>query len=319
MTCRMERLGYEKAGRCEVEGKPACRAGLKDGKRLIHAAHLSRPEHYFSVYQSCCNWDCAFCHSWRFTQRRNGTWWSPEDFVEKCLDYLETVTVFEPKDRATSYHALDLCLGCGGCVLGERHPDCPGVLNPDDIVLSPQGWGPARNIVAFTGGDLTCRPKFYIECARLLKSETDDLWLLLETNGYGLVPENLEELAAAGVDSVWLDVKAWDERVHRELTGATNEHSIEAIELVPEHGMTLEVCTLYIPGYVEADQILKVAETVAEVDKTIPFTILAYFPEYRMKVRPPTVSELKTAERLAREVAGLKNVRIGNEHVALPG
>ncbi|WP_456483642.1 radical SAM protein [Methanopyrus kandleri] len=320
MTCRMAELGYEKAERCEVGEKPACKVGLRDGKRLIHDAHLSRPEHYYSVYQSCCNWECLFCHSWRFTQRPVGTWWGPEDFVRHALEYRETVTVWEPRSRATSFHATDLCLGCGRCVtLGERPEWCPGELDPDQVVPSPQGWGPARNIVAFTGGDITCRPEFYVESIRGLKSETDDLWVLLETNGFGLVRENVEELVAAGLDAVWLDVKAWKEDVHRKLTGATNRYTLEAIELLVEHDVILEVCTLYIPGYVEADQILRIAKYVADIDRNIPFTILAYFPEYKLSVRPPKRSELETAERLAREVAGLKNVKIGNEGVALPG
>ncbi|MEO2240738.1 MAG: radical SAM protein [Euryarchaeota archaeon] len=319
MTCRMVELGYERAERCEVQGRPACRVGLRNGRRLIHDAHLSRPEHYYSVYQSCCNWECKFCHSWRFTQRPVGTWWSPEDFVERALEYRERVTVWEPRERATAFHAHDLCLGCGRCVLGERPDWCPGRVDPDDIVPSPQGWGPARNIVAFTGGDLTCRPDFYVEAIRALKRETDDLWVLLESNGFGLVREHVEELAAAGLDSVWLDIKAWDEETHRKLTGATNRYTLESVELLRDHDIVVEVCTLYIPGHVEADQILRIAHHVAQVDRDIPFTILAYFPEYKLSARPPLRSELETAERLAREVAGLRRVRIGNEHVALPG
>ncbi len=316
----MTELGYEKAGRCEVGEKPACKVGLRDEKRLIHDAHLSRPEHYYSVYQSCCNWECLFCHSWRFTQRPAGEWWGPEDFVRHALEYRKTVTVWEPRRRATSYHATDLCLGCGRCVtMGERPEWCPGELDPDRVVPSPQGWGPARNIVAFTGGDITCRPEFYVESIRKLKSETDDLWVLLETNGFGLVRENVEELVSAGLDAVWLDVKAWREDVHRELTGATNRYTLEAIELLVEHDVILEVCTLFIPGYVETDQILMIAKHVADVDRNIPFTILAYFPEYKLSMRPPRRSELETAERVAREVAGLRNVKIGNEGVALPG
>ena len=36
--------------------------------------------------------------------------------------------------------------------------------------------------MAFTGGDITCCPEFYAECADLVKTNTD-LWVLLETNG----------------------------------------------------------------------------------------------------------------------------------------
>jgi pyruvate formate lyase activating enzyme len=86
--------------------------------------------------------------------------------------------------------------------------------------VSSQGWGPARNILAFTGGDLTCQPDFYVQCARLIKALPDKVWLLLETNGYGLTPRTLALFQQAGIDSFWLDIKAYDETVHRRLTGA---------------------------------------------------------------------------------------------------
>jgi pyruvate formate lyase activating enzyme len=70
-------------------------------------------------------------------------------------------------------------------------------LDPSAILYSPQGFGPARNIVAFTGGDLTCRVEFYAECAERIKGKTR-LFLLIETNGYALGPQNLDLLKKAG-------------------------------------------------------------------------------------------------------------------------
>jgi pyruvate-formate lyase-activating enzyme len=48
------------------------------------------------------------------------------------------------------------------------------------------------------------------------------------------------------------------------------------------------------------------------VDREIPFTILAFFPEYRMKdYRSPMLEEVVEAFQ-AVKAAGLKNVRLGN-------
>lgn len=46
-----------------------------------------------------------------------------------------------------------------------------------------------------------------------------DLWVLFETNGYGLTPGNLDALREAGIDSFWFDIKAHDGGVHRRFTG----------------------------------------------------------------------------------------------------
>jgi pyruvate-formate lyase-activating enzyme len=194
---------------------------------------------------------------------------------------------------------------------GKRSSLCPKVIQKKDILLSPQGWGPARNIVAFTGGDLTCCPEFYIQCTRLIKAETD-LWVLIETNGYGLTPQNLDALKEAGVDSFWLDIKAYDGTDHKWLTGCFNRNILKLPEEIVKRGFVLEVLSLYIPNLVETPQLKKIAQLIFDVDPEISFTILAFFPEYQMKrYKSPKISEMVEAY-LEVKTIGLRNVRLGN-------
>jgi pyruvate-formate lyase-activating enzyme len=270
--CKLKEQGF-KPGSCAVkvnkEHALACEATLKreDNRwyRLITSIHLSRPENYLSIYQSGCNFSCRKCHSWYFSKVRDGTWYFPKDILKECIGYEKIVNLWEP------------------CVFrGKRQASCPGILGPDSILLSPQGFGPARNIVAFTGGDLTCRPEFYEECARFIKAQTK-LWLLIETNGYGLTPQTLDDLKESGVDAFWLDIKAFDPEKHRWLTGCTNDHILKLPEEMTKRGFVLEVLSLYIPDLVETDELTKIAHTLKEVDPKIPFTILAFFPEHQLK------------------------------------
>jgi pyruvate-formate lyase-activating enzyme len=194
---------------------------------------------------------------------------------------------------------------------GKRSSLCPKVIQKREILLSPQGWGPARNIVAFTGGDLTCCPDFYIESTRLIKAETD-LWVLIETNGYGLTPQNLDTLKGAGVDSFWLDIKAYDETDHKWLTGCFNRNLLKLPGEILKRGFVLEVLSLYIPNLVETPQLKKIAQLLFDIDPEIPFTILGFFPEYQMKkYKSPKVSEMIEAYSAVR-ATGLRNVRLGN-------
>ena len=322
MKCNLIKQGYPQ-GSCfvEVEGGKslACEATLKQTDngllRLISAVHLSRPENYLSIYQSGCNFSCRKCHSWAFTKIAKGDWWSPTDVLKACREYEKGVTLREPRNRATAFHALDSCRCCGSCVMhGRRSSLCPKVIQKKEILLSPQGWGPARNIVAFTGGDLTCCPEYYIQCARLIKKETD-LWVLIETNGYGLTPQNLDVLKEAGVDSFWLDIKAFDGTDHKWLTGCFNRNILKLPEEIIKRGFVLEVLSLYIPNLVETPQLKKIAQLIFDVDPEIPFTILAFFPEYQMKrYKSPKVSEMVEAFSEVRAI-GLRNVRLGNTGV----
>jgi len=220
----------------------------------------------------------------------------------------------EPRSHATSWHAHELCHGCGSCILtGRRSKYCPGKIMINQItLLDDLTWGPARNIISFTGGDLACQPEFYAESARKIKELGLDLWVLFETNGYGLTPSNLDLFKDSGIDAFWLDIKAYNEKVHRELTGASNEWILKLPAEIIERGFILEVSTVYIPGWVEEDQIKSIAELLVQVDPNIPYAIIAFIPEYQLKnVQPPNLQQMMKAFIAARD-AGLKNVRLGN-------
>ena len=317
--CRLKKQDLP-PGNClvEVDGnkQPACQATLRyengDIYRLITSVHLSRPENYLSIYQSGCNFSCRKCHSWYFSKVQDGSWYTPEDLLKKSMEYEKLVSLKEPRQRATAWHAQETCRCCGSCVTRRRQPSsCPGVLEPEAIQISPQGFGPARNIVAFTGGDLTCCPEFYEECTHLIKSQTN-LWVLIETNGYGLTPQNLDRLQAAGVDAFWLDIKAHDAEKHKWLTGCSNKHILRIPGEILKRGFTLEVLSLYIPNLVESDELERIARDLSAVDPAIPFTILAFFPEHQMKdFRRPNTKEMVKAYKKVQST-GLQNIRLGN-------
>lgn len=323
MKCFLELHGYSSCGlvvRVNDDYLKPCDAGFKFSrsflKRLIYDIVLSRPEDYLSIYQSMCNHNCLKCHSWYFTQISRGSWLAPEDIVKEVLKYSEKVTVWEPRSRATMWHASDLCAHCGYCIeSGSRGPFCPRKLDPSKIIISPQGYGPARNIVSFTGGDLYCQPSYYIKTFKMIKREVPNMWVHIETNGYGLIPKTLELLYSSGLDSIWLDMKAFNENTYKWLCGTTNKWILELPQLIKDLGIVLEVVLLYIPKVVEKDQISMFGRMLANVDKSIPVTLLAFFPQYLMlNYRPPTKNEMLQAYYSLRN-QGLSNVKIGNVSV----
>ncbi|MFW9994573.1 MAG: radical SAM protein [Candidatus Odinarchaeota archaeon] len=320
----MVEQGFGK-GSCETSiqsgKKRACEVTLRknaegEWERLIKSMHLSRPEDYFSIYQSGCNHNCLKCHSADFSKVFNGQWYSTSKLALECADYAKTVTVVEPRERATMWHAGDLCRHCGRCktsISGERHPFCPKKLDTSQIVSSVQGFGPARNIAAFTGGDITCVPEYYAEAAMKIKEISDsNLWVLVETNGYGLTDHNLDVLKEGGVDAFWLDIKAYSEETYQHLTGCSNQTVLNSVEKILERDFILEILTLYIPGFVETNQHQQIAEFISSFDNEIPTTLLAFFPAYQLAhTRGPTFFEMVASMTVMRD-AGLKNLRIGN-------
>lgn len=158
-----------------------------------------------------------------------------------------------------------------------------------------------------------CRPEYYAEATRAIKEVAgNDMWVLFETNGYALTPHNLTLLKDGGVDAFWLDIKASDPKIYKKLCGTSNQTVLDAIALSYEAGFVLEILTLYIPKWVETDQHTTIAQLVADTDPTIPTTLLAFFPSYKLsQVRPPTIHEMVESAQ-AMQQQGLVNLRLGN-------
>ncbi|MEW5759428.1 MAG: radical SAM protein [Candidatus Thermoplasmatota archaeon] len=325
--CRLVQQGYER-GSCTTylhtldtgEVKTACEATLKKKDKLwyrvVRSAHLSRPEHYFSIYMSGCNQTCLKCHSADFTKKVSGDWLSTEEIAELCASYEQTITYEVKREKALMWYASDICKCCGSCILkGERSVVCPKVLTKEKVVLSPQGFGPATNIIAYTGGDLACCPDFYVQLTEKIKEKCKKCFVLFETNGYGLTPENLELLRGGGIDSFWLDIKAYDEKTYRKLCGVSNKHILSLPERILDLGFELEILALYIPNWVEKDELVKIAKLITTVDPYTPFTLLAFFPSYRLiENRAPNIFEILNTYTAMKE-EGLKRIKIGNCHV----
>jgi pyruvate formate lyase activating enzyme len=120
---------------------------------------------------------------------------------------------------------------------------------------------------------------------------------------------------------VKFDLKAFDENIHLALTGVSNKRTLEnftraarRIDERPESPVVV-ASTLLVPGYVEREQVGKIARFIASLNPSIPYALLAFAPQFYMTDLHCTTSKHAVeAEDAARE-AGLTNVRIGNRHL----
>ena len=73
--------------------------------------------------------------------------------------------------------------------------------------------------------------------------------------------------------------------------------------------------TLLVPGYVDAYEVGKIAEFIAGINPSIPYSLLAFHPQFYMNDLPTTSTSHAEKAKQAALKAGLKNVRIGNIHL----
>lgn len=178
--------------------------------------------------------------------------------------------------------------------------------------------------VCYFGGDPSSQMPFVIASAKLIRERAERerriLRVCLETN-LSMNPRYLDRFTELSLESgggIKADLKCWSSEILYALTGVEHRQAYENFRrLAKRHRERPEVplaraSTLLVPGYVDEEEIRAVASFIADLDPTIPYSLLAFHPQYFMDDMPCT--RRKDAERFL-EICrgeGLEKVRIGN-------
>lgn len=141
-----------------------------------------------------------------------------------------------------------------------------------------------------------------------------------ETNGIlssQLFNRALEySLISGGI--VKVDIKAWTPSIYKALSGNDGRKTFENIKAASSRinerreVPLLVASTLLVPGYIDEYEVENIAKFLVELNEEIPYRLLAFHPEYKMRDLPPTsINHANAALEVAKK-AGLKNVSVGN-------
>jgi pyruvate formate lyase activating enzyme len=175
--------------------------------------------------------------------------------------------------------------------------------------------------VCYFGGDPTPQMPHALATSRLLAARA--VTVCWETNGstHPRLLDQAVELSLQTGGCIKFDLKAFDENLHLALTGVSNHRTLDnfrraaqRISERPEPPLVV-ASTLLVPGYVGAAEVARIARFIAEIDPSIPYALLGFYPHFFIHDLPRTsVRHAEEAEAAAR-AAGLTRVRIGNRHL----
>jgi pyruvate formate lyase activating enzyme len=235
------------------------------------------------------------------------------------LDPVEKKPFFHayPGSRALSFGMLGCDLHCSYCqnyVTSQalRDPVAgvpPQTVTPADIVEAAVRHH--ARILTSTYNEPLITSEWAVEVFRAGKAH--GLVGSFVSNG-NATAEVLEYLRPS-VDLYKVDLKGFDDRRYRRL-GAVLQNVLDTIRRLHAKGFWLEVVTLVVPGFNDADAELRdLAQFLASVSPDIPWHVTAFHRDYRMLDRPgTTAAALRRAAELGL-AAGLRYVYAGN----LPG
>jgi pyruvate formate lyase activating enzyme len=175
--------------------------------------------------------------------------------------------------------------------------------------------------VCFFGGDPASQMLHALAAARHLANQ--GVVVCWETAGTSN-PELLDlavQISLATGGCIKFDLKAYDEVLHTVLTGESNQRTLENFARAAGRARERQepplvvASTLLVPGYIDAEEVARVAQFIASLDPSIPYALLAFAPHFYMTDLPRmSLRDAEQAEAAARST-GLRNVRIGNRHL----
>lgn len=179
--------------------------------------------------------------------------------------------------------------------------------------------------VCYFGGDPSCQINYAIAASRLaLRNKKNKiLRICWETNG-SMEPHYLEqmfELSFRSGGCIKFDLKAWTKELNIALCGVSNQRTKEnfaklagQVNQRPSPPLLI-ASTLLVPGYVDEYEVEMLAGFIAKLDPDIPYSLLAFYPNFYINDLPTTSKGHALACKEKAESVGLRNVHIGNVHL----
>ncbi len=155
------------------------------------------------------------------------------------------------------------------------------------------------------------------------QSKGRELRICWEWNGCGnpALVRRAAELSLESGGIIKFDLKAWDERLSLALSGVSNRRAYENFSMIAQEFLPkakhrlLTATTLLVPGYVDAEEVGRIAEFIAALNPEIPYSLLIFHGDFAMADLPITPLEQALRCYRAAVEAGLRMVNVGNLHL----
>lgn len=179
--------------------------------------------------------------------------------------------------------------------------------------------------ICYFGGDPSPQLPYLLQASHMARKQRGNriLRICWETSG-GMSKKMIGDVADLSFTSggcIKFDLKAWDETLHIALTGVTNRQTLDNFKWLarfnpprPEPPFLI-ASTLLVPGYVDAREVGRIASFIVSLNPDIPYSLLAFHPDYKMTDLSATSRKQAEACQHAAQEAGIKRVKVGNIHL----
>jgi pyruvate formate lyase activating enzyme len=201
------------------------------------------------------------------------------------------------------------CLFCQNWQISQSKPEevAHAELSPQNVI--DETLASDCRIISYTYTEPTIFYEYMHDIAKLARAQK--IKNVTVTNGF-INPEPLNELCKV-LDGSNIDFKGSD-KYYAKLCSAWRKPVEEAVKIMCEKGVWVELTSLIIPGYNDKEKDVKEIAlwTKKNLGADVPLHFSAFYPSYKMLTTPSTNPEIIMKARQIALKAGLNYVYAGN-------
>lgn len=221
--------------------------------KIIKFSNVDGPGNRMSIFFQGCNYNCLYCHNPETINRCNSCGICIDSCPAGALD-IEDSKVCWDKQK---------CIECDRCTEVCMIDSSPKTMDysVEELLEEIKKVSGFIRGITVSGGEATLNYKFITELFKEVRKI--GLTTFVDTNGSLDLREDIYSEFIRVTDKFMVDMKVWDEKKHRDLTGRDNLIVKKNIEFLGNLGKLYEVRTVVVPKFLDN------LETVTEVSRLI--------------------------------------------------
>ncbi|MBV7316527.1 YjjW family glycine radical enzyme activase [Shewanella sp. NIFS-20-20] len=210
--------------------------------RILPFSCVDGPGNRLVIFLQGCNFNCVSCHN----PHTINTCHHCAECVSECPAGALTLG-----GDGKVHWQPSLCTDCDRCIDVCNDQSSPKIARVSVTELLAMLLPRAAFIrgVTVSGGEATMQLRFVIALFKAIKSTPALRHLSCFIDSNGQLAERGWQALMPYLDGAMIDIKAWDEQVHRQLTGRSNRQVLRSISYLAAANALAEVRILHIPHY----------------------------------------------------------------------